>query len=182
MAQPDSERVGELIGRPRGRPIAPRRKYPDGPIPGVGAVVLRGVGADEAHFEVLLVKRGREPMAGSWSLPGGGIELGEMAAAACAREVLEETGLKVEVIAPIETVDIILRDEAGRVRFHYVILDMLCRVTGEEEAGGELRAGEDASDAVWAGVDSALESEVFALTPRACTVIRKALTMIGDGR
>ncbi len=165
-----------------------RREYPEGPIAGVGAVVLRGVaeaavaqGAD-APVEVLLVRRGREPMAGSWSLPGGAIELGETAAEACAREVREETGLKVEVIAPIETVDIILRDEAGRVRFHYLIVDMLCRATGEEAAGGELRAGEDASDAVWAAVDSALESEVFALTPRACTVIRKALTMIGDGR
>jgi ADP-ribose pyrophosphatase YjhB (NUDIX family) len=144
--------------------------------------VLRGVGAADAGAEVLLVKRGREPMAGSWSLPGGGIELGETAAEACAREVREETGLKVEVIAPIETVDIILRDEVGRVQFHYVVVDMLCRATGGEAADGELRAGEDASEAVWAGVDRALESEAFALTPRACTVIRKALTMIGDGR
>jgi 8-oxo-dGTP diphosphatase len=160
-------------------PVSPRREYPDGPIPGVGAVVLRGCGGAE---EVLLVRRAREPMAGSWSLPGGAIELGETAAEACAREVREETGLTVQVLAPIETVDIILRDEAGRVRFHYLVVDMLCRATGGESAGGEPIAAEDASEAVWAVVDDVLRSDVFALTPRACTVIRKGLTMIGDWR
>jgi ADP-ribose pyrophosphatase YjhB (NUDIX family) len=143
-----------------------RREYPENPIPGVGAVVLRGRGTGA---EVLLVRRGREPLAGSWSLPGGGIELGETAAEACAREVEEETGLRVDVIEPVETVDIILRDEDGRVRFHYLIVDLLCRVTG-----GELRPACDAADATWASVSGVLERGAFSLTPRACTVIGKA--------
>jgi ADP-ribose pyrophosphatase YjhB (NUDIX family) len=142
------------------------REYPEGPIPGTGAVVFRGKGNGA---EVLLVRRAREPLAGSWSLPGGAIEVGETAAEACAREVLEETGLSVEVLEPVETVDIILRDEAGRVRFQYLIVDMLCRLRG-----GELHASDDVSDAAWASVDDVLARGAFSLTPRACKVIGKA--------
>ena len=146
----------------------------------MGAVVLRGCGRNRipgpARPEVLLVRRGHEPMAGSWSLPGGAIELGETAAEACVREVREECGLDVEVIAPVETVDIIVRDDVGRVRFHYLIVDMLCRTlqTGSD-AGDELAAADDASAAVWADVHDVLEEGAFSLTARACTVIRKAL-------
>jgi 8-oxo-dGTP diphosphatase len=82
------------------------REYPDRPIPGVGAVVLRKV---DGRAEVLLIRRGSEPMAGGWSLPGGAIELGESVREACVRETLEETGLTVEPLADIETVDIIHR-------------------------------------------------------------------------
>jgi 8-oxo-dGTP diphosphatase len=152
--------------------MSSRREYPERPIPGVGAVVLR-----ESHgrAEVVLVRRSTEPLAGSWSLPGGAIELGETAREACARELLEETGLTVRAFAEVETIDIILHDDAGRVQFHYLIVDILCRVLA-----GELLAGEDASEAVWAEVQSVLERGDFALTPRACTVIRKALVMNED--
>jgi mutator protein MutT len=146
-----------------------RREYPEGPIPGVGAVVLH---KGDAGLEVLLVRRAHAPQAGTWSLPGGAIELGETAAEACVREVREETGLHVGVLSAVETFDIILRDEAGAVQFHYLIVDMLC-----ERLGGELRAGEDASEAVWASVEDVLEHGLFALTPRACTVIAKAVQM-----
>ncbi len=149
--------------------MSTRREYPDGPIPGVGAVVLRQV---NGGTEVLLVRRGTEPMAGSWSLPGGAIELGETAREACAREVLEETGIEVRTIGEVETFDIILRDAGGRVQYHYLIVDILCHVIR-----GEPRAGEDASEAVWADAQRVLEQGNFALTPRACTVIRKALVM-----
>jgi 8-oxo-dGTP diphosphatase len=145
------------------------REYPERPIPGVGAVVLRKV---DGRAEVLLIRRGSEPLAGGWSLPGGAIEIGETVREACVRETLEETGLAVEVLAEIETVDIIHRDAEGRVQYHYLIVDVLCRVIE-----GQLRAGTDASDAVWADVRRVLEAGDFALTARACTVIRSALIM-----
>ena len=146
-----------------------QREYPLRPIPGVGAVLLREC---DGRDEVLLVRRAREPLAGSWSLPGGAIELGETTAEACVREVREETGLEVAVMAPIETFDIILRDAAGAVQFHYLIVDMLCTV-----CSGQICAGEDASEAVWASVEGVLERGEFALTERACTVIRRALDL-----
>jgi ADP-ribose pyrophosphatase YjhB (NUDIX family) len=111
-------------------------------------------------------------MAGGWSLPGGAIELGETVREACVRETLEETGLSVEPLAEIETVDIIVRDAGGRVQYHYLVVDVLCRVVG-----GELLSASDASEVVWAKVTRVLELGDFALTARACTVIHKALTM-----
>lgn len=107
------------------------------PLVGVGAVVV-----DEGR--VLLVRRGREPLKGQWSLPGGMLELGESLTAGVAREVLEETGLNVEPIELIELLDRIHHEEE-RVRFHYVIADYLCRVTG-----GILQAASDADDVRWA--------------------------------
>jgi ADP-ribose pyrophosphatase YjhB (NUDIX family) len=111
-------------------------------------------------------------MAGGWSLPGGAIELGETVREACVRETLEETGMRVEPLAEIETVDIIQRDSAGRVQYHYLVVDVLCRVVG-----GEVVSGSDASEAAWTDVQQVLEFGGFALTPRACTVIRRALVM-----
>jgi 8-oxo-dGTP diphosphatase len=145
------------------------RAYPNRPIPGVGAVVLREIGE---RIEVLLIRRASEPMAGGWSLPGGAIELGETIREACVRETLEETGLTVEALAEVETVDIIQRDEMGRVQYHYVVVDILCRVLG-----GQLLSGTDASEVAWADVRHVLELGDFALTARACTVIRRALIM-----
>jgi 8-oxo-dGTP diphosphatase len=148
------------------------REYPNFPIPGVGAVVLREV---EGRTEVLLIRRGSEPMAGGWSLPGGAIELGETVREACVRETLEETGLMVQPLAEVEIIDIIYRDAMGRVQYHYVVVDILCRVVG-----GQLLSGTDASDVAWADVRQVTELGDFALTPRACTVIRKALIMNED--
>jgi len=149
--------------------MGPSREYPKFPIPGVGAVVLREV---EGRTEVLLIRRGSEPMAGSWSLPGGAVELGESVREACVRETLEETGIGVQALAEVELVDIIHRDAVGRVQYHYVVVDILCRVLG-----GDLLSGTDASEVAWADVRQVLGLGDFALTPRACTVIRKALIM-----
>jgi len=145
------------------------REYPKFPIPGVGAVVLR---VAEGRSEVLLIRRGSEPMAGGWSLPGGAIEVGESVREACVRETLEETGLTVQPVAEVEIIDIIHRDAMGRVQYHYLVVDILCRVVG-----GELVSGTDASEVAWADVKQVLELGDFALTSRACTVIRKALIM-----
>ncbi len=113
------------------------REYPDAPVAGVGAVVIR----DDA---VLLVRRAFPPRQGEWSLPGGRLELGESLVDAVRREVREETGLEVEVGPLVEAFDRVHHDEAGRIRYHFVILDFLCR-----PLGGTLRAGDDAADARW---------------------------------
>jgi len=112
------------------------REYPLRPVVGVGVVVWHGE-------RVLLVRRGKPPRAGHWSLPGGAQELGETVAAAARREVLEETGLVVEIGEVLAAVDMIER-EAGRVRYHYTLIDF-----SAEAAGPELRPGGDAADARW---------------------------------
>jgi 8-oxo-dGTP diphosphatase len=117
-----------------------QREYPRAPIVGVGAVVV-----DSGR--VLLVRRGREPLKGKWSLPGGMLELGESLHAGVVREVEEETGLRVEPVELVELLDRIVREESAdgeRVRFHYVIADYLCRVVG-----GALKAASDAEAVRW---------------------------------
>ncbi len=104
------------------------REYPDRPLCGVGVVVWRGAGSDA---EVLLIRRGRPPRAGQWSLPGGLQELGETVFDAAAREVREETGMAVRPTELIDVVDLIARDQAGRARYHSTLVD----VTAEWEAG-----------------------------------------------
>src|SRR5688500_6257844 len=94
------------------------REYPDLPRVGVGAVVLRG-------DRVLLVKRGGQPSAGKWSLPGGLVDLGETTQEATRREVFEECGLRVRLAGVAGVVDRVVRDGDGRVRYHYVLVDYL---------------------------------------------------------
>ena len=112
-----------------------RRHYPEQPLTGVGAVVFRGE-------EVLLVRRGQEPALGSWSLPGGLVELGETLEAAIARELAEETALSVKILGVAAVLDRVFRDPDGRVAYHCVLVDFLC-----EYAGGELKAGSDSAAA-----------------------------------
>ena len=112
------------------------REFPPAPLVGVGAVIV-------SHGRVLLIRRGQNPMKGHWTLPGGALEVGESLAEGLAREVREETGLQVEVLELVELLDRIHR-EHGRIRYHYVIADYLCRVTG-----GSLLAGSDADAARW---------------------------------
>ncbi|KAA6465505.1 NUDIX domain-containing protein [Acidobacteria bacterium AB60] len=113
-----------------------QREYPVAPLVGVGAVIVN-------EGRVLLVQRATEPALGRWSIPGGLIEIGEMLTGAVIREVLEETGLEVEPIELVELLDRIHRD-GDRVRYHYVIADYLCRVTG-----GTLKAASDAAAVRW---------------------------------
>jgi 8-oxo-dGTP diphosphatase len=113
-----------------------QREFPPAPLVGVGAVVVQ-------DGRVLLVRRGGEPLKGHWTLPGGVLEVGETLLEGVAREVSEETGLMVEPVELIELLERIHREE-GRVRYHYVIADYLCKVTG-----GELRAASDADAVRW---------------------------------
>jgi len=129
---------------------------------GVGAVIVY-------EGRVLLVKRRYEPLAGRWSLPGGGVELGETLEASVAREMLEETGLEVEVGPVIEVFDRISRDDDGRVRYHYVLVDYLCW-----SIGGHLRAGSDVEDAVFVRPE---ELPAYGLSAKATAVIRRALEL-----
>ena len=137
------------------------RQYPARPVASAAGVVLNG-------DQVLLVRRGFAPRKGIWTYPGGAIETGETAREACAREVLEETGLTVEVGAVIEAVDV-MESHEGRWRYHYTILDFLCALS---PSSGPVQAASDAAEAVWVPVDG-LGS--YNLTPIALHVLRRAL-------
>jgi ADP-ribose pyrophosphatase YjhB (NUDIX family) len=138
------------------------RQYPERPIVGVGAVIVEA-------GKVVLVRRRYEPLKGHWSLPGGTVEVGEALEAALTREMVEETGLVVEVGPVIEVFDRIMRDEQQRVRYHFVLIDYLCW-----PSGGALQAGSDVDAAIWA--DPATLSD-YALTEKATSVIHRGLTL-----
>jgi 8-oxo-dGTP diphosphatase len=138
------------------------REYPDRPFIGVGAVIVQ-------NGRVLLIRRRYEPLAGQWTLPGGAVELGETLAGALTREILEETGLAIDVGPVIEVLDRITRDEAGRVRHHFVLVDYLCWC-----AGGDLAAASDAEDAAFV---EATDLDRYRVTPAAAAVIAKGLEM-----
>jgi mutator protein MutT len=97
-----------------------RREYPDHPVLAVGAVVTR-------EAKVLLVKRGRDPGRGLWTLPGGAVHAGEALKPAVARELGEECGIEVAVEDIAEVVERMFFDDGGRLRYHYVIIDYRAR-------------------------------------------------------
>ncbi len=136
------------------------REYPDRPLIGVGAVIVE-------EDRVVVVRRAHEPLKGEWSIPGGVLELGETLHSGTAREAQEETGLVVEAVEVLDVFDRIVHDREGRVQFHYVLIDYLCR-----RISGELRAGADASEARWV---SAEELKDFAVADSAEAVLRKGL-------
>jgi ADP-ribose pyrophosphatase YjhB (NUDIX family) len=120
----------------------------------------------------VLVKRRFEPLAGQWSIPGGAVEAGETLEACVVREMNEETGFVVEVGPVVEVLDRITRDDEGRVLYHFVLIDYLCR-----PVGGELRAGSDVAEAVLA---EPAELAQYELTEKALAVIERALEMARD--
>ena len=152
------------------------REYPARPIVGVGAVVLvtPDVAPQIGWLEpmrtagVVLVKRRFEPLAGQWSLPGGMLEVGETLEAGVAREIVEETGLIVDVGAIVEVFDRIVRDGDERIRYHYVLIDYVCR-----GRSGRMLAGSDVDDVTLADPDRLTP---FALVPKTLEVIRKAVS------
>jgi ADP-ribose pyrophosphatase YjhB (NUDIX family) len=137
-----------------------KRDYPDRPLVGVGAVIVR-------DGCVVIVERSTEPLKGQWSVPGGALEVGETLRQCAAREALEETGLQVEATEVLDVFDSIYTDPDGRTRYHYVLIDFYCRVIG-----GELKVGSDAAQARWI---TRQEMENFRIAETAQKVIRKAL-------
>jgi ADP-ribose pyrophosphatase YjhB (NUDIX family) len=113
------------------------REYPDNPLVGVGALIVR-------DGRVLLIRRGQAPLLGEWSLPGGVLECGETLREATIREAREETGLVVETGELLGVYERVIRADDGRVRYHYVLIDLLCR-----PAAGDLKAGTDAAEVRW---------------------------------
>ncbi len=123
-----------------------KREYPTAPIVAVGAIIRH-------QDRIVLIRRDQEPAKGRWTFPGGAVELGESLEEAVRREVLEETGLRVEVGGVAAAIDVVLRDERGRVRYHYVIIDYHARPAGAQHAAGTLQPGGDVSDARWFCLD-----------------------------
>jgi 8-oxo-dGTP diphosphatase len=111
--------------------------YPPVPCVAVGALVIKA----EA---VLLVKRGKAPSEGKWAIPGGSVELGETLQQAAEREIFEETGIRIRAAEPVYTFDFIERNRHGRIRFHYVIIDLAA-----EYLTGKIKPGDDADQAAW---------------------------------
>jgi ADP-ribose pyrophosphatase YjhB (NUDIX family) len=132
----------------------------------VAAVVVRG-------GDVLLIRRGREPLLGAWSLPGGALELGETMAEGVAREILEETGIRVRPVEIVATLDRIVRDDQLRVRFHYVLVEWFCFAEAEEEP---LVCGDDAAEARWVSREE-ISSQEYDLGETTLGVIERALRL-----
>ena len=114
-----------------------QRGYPQRPILGVAGIIIK-------DGKVLLIKRGKEPGYGKWSIPGGVVKLGEPLKDAVRREVLEETGLKVEPIEFVEVFERVIRDKESKIEYHYVLIDFFCRYIS-----GEAKSGTDALDTRW---------------------------------
>ncbi|MGQ9693814.1 MAG: NUDIX hydrolase [Thermodesulfobacteriota bacterium] len=135
------------------------RKYPQNPLIGVGGVIFR-------DDQVLLIKRGKEPALGQWSIPGGVVRVGETLKEAVVREIREETHLEVEVLALAKVIERIFRESDGRISYHYVLLDFLCQIKK-----GELKADSDAQEACFVPL---VELNNYSLTSATREVIHRA--------
>lgn len=135
------------------------RRYPKRPILGIGALIFKGK-------RILLAQRGKQPLMGWWSLPGGVLETGESLMDGIRREVREETGLEVKPLEIATVFERIIADVQGRAEYHYVLIDYVCRVTG-----GEARPASDVSALAWVTED---ELAGYQLTEGTLPVIREA--------
>lgn len=139
------------------------REYPARPIVGIGIVVLRG-------DEVLLVRRGKPPGLGTWTLPGGAQELGETCEQAARRELAEETGLTVGNLMLAAVVDSVRPDLSGRIQYHYTIIDYAARWQG-----GEAVAGSDVTEIAWAAPDDLARFDLWREAHRVIAIARSLL-------
>ena len=139
-----------------------KREYPDRPYVGVGVIVFR-------DQEVLMVKRKKEPNKGQWSIPGGKQMIGETAAEAAKRELLEETGVKVDRLLLVDVVDAIFPDFEGKIKYHYTLVDYM----GQWQAGDSC-PGDDAKEVSWVHLN---ELSLYSLLEKTMNIIQKAATM-----
>ena len=146
------------------------REYPARPIVGIGVVVFK----DDT---VLLVRRGKPPSIGSWTLPGGAQELGETTEQAARRELMEETGLRIGKLYFAACVDSIRRDVEGRIQFHYTILDF----AGAWE-GGEPIAASDVTEVVWAPLAGLKPYRLWSEADRVIAIARRLVMESGPER
>jgi len=137
-----------------------RREYPSHPAVAVGAVVVCG-------GRVLLVQRANEPSRGRWSIPGGMVEVGETLAQAAEREVLEECGVEVSGGPVLSACDLIEHDDQKRIRFHYILVDLLM-----QHVSGTIKAGTDALSVAW--VEEARFRD-YDVLPRLLPILRATL-------
>ncbi len=139
-----------------------KREYPDRPYVGVGVIVFR-------NHEVLLIQRNKEPNKGQWSIPGGRQMLGETAAEAARRELLEETGVKVDWLLLVDVVDAIIPDVEGKIKYHYTLVDYM----GQWQSG-ESRPGDDAKEVRWVRLN---QLSSYSLLEKTMNIIQKAAAM-----
>ncbi len=140
-------------------PTLSKSVYPDQPLASVGAVVFK-------ENRVLLVQRGRPPAQGQWAIPGGRIALGETLQQAAEREIMEETGVVITAREPIFTFDVVERDEQGKVRFHYIVVDLIA-----DYVSGDPRPGDDAADARWVAAEETALLNVNLRTRRLLSIM-----------
>lgn len=143
------------------------REFPVRPIVGVGGITIDG-------DRVLLVRRANEPLKGEWSIPGGALELGESLTEGVERELLEETGVAVEAIAVVEVLNRVRKAADGRVQYHYVLIDYLCR---PRIGAAAAQPGTDADGAEWIPRDRFAD---YKLRPDMIEVIEKAFAASRD--
>lgn len=141
-----------------------QREHPKQPLVGVGALIVE-------NGKVVLIKRGKAPLLGEWSIPGGMLELGETLRQGAEREALEETGLAVHATELLGVFDRVVPDAEGKIIYHYVLIDFLC-----ERVSGDLHAGADAADAKWL---TPAEVAELPLAEDTAGVIRAALANCG---
>ena len=139
-----------------------KREYPDRPYVGVGVIVFR-------DQEVLLVKRNKDPNKGHWSIPGGRQMLGETVAEAAQRELLEETGIKVDPLLLVDVVDAIIPDDEGKIKYHYTLVDYM-----GHWYSGDSRAGDDVQEVRWVHLN---ELSSYSLLEKTMNIIHKASAM-----
>ena len=148
-----------------------RRRYPKHPLVGVGALIFTRAGR---RGPILLVERAGKPLKGYWSLPGGLVETGELLEDALRREILEETGLRIQPVRFFEFFERIMRDAEGRAEYHYLLADYICRVVG-----GTLQPATDASRAAWV---RRADLNNYKITEGTRAVIEKAYTDVRRAR